>query len=338
MNTQNGLSANPAKQTVILFVTHRGLDWDARVGVFLWLIVYGFTQLYRKGFSLCFDFVPAGCRVSPQALLKFQPDIVVHLDTGRVHNKATHDYDHHPPDQNTVPDFDCTPDVLWVDYPEELTKYPWLEDLRYVTRLVDTGRFIYTRTQEDYELQKVLNQDLVEANVTELKLVDSLEPLRNMVNLSYNMLCPDYDMMMTGLINLFAWHESLRPKTERTELANQAVVQTNNSVTFGTLPPTDIFCDDMRNHLRCNRQQYPWDVFFYCKPDDPKIGITCLTDKAKPYMDKLFVALREKYPYFSVPTELFLHARRFVIYIPLSQEDYPTIIEMAMSILGAKQT
>ncbi len=337
MNTQQRSEAKSMeKKTTLLLVVHRRPDWDALVGVFLWLVIHKITQLHEENLAVFFDFVPAGTRVSKEALTRFRPDLVVHLDTGRVHDKNSQDFDHHPENETVPPEFDSTAALLASDYTDELAEYPWLDDLIYASNLIDTGNQLVPRKASTNELRRELNESLRVSGEPELRVVDSLEQFRFMVNLFSNMIGPDYENLRAGLKLLFAWHESNRPKIERLELVENARVEVRNGVTVGILPETTISCDKIRNYLRVNRQ-YAWDVFLYCNAQEPRISITCLKKWVYQYMDRIFLALKEKYPYLNVPTELFLHTNRFMISIILPAGCYPEVVALTTEMLGTSE-
>jgi hypothetical protein len=309
----------------IIMNLHMEADLDCLVGLFCFLLAYTLSPFDPR---ISYKFLQAGERYKGEVL---PGDLVVHIDTGRIFNPATFDFDHHMLDlRSTVSYLPSAARGIYDHFILNLQKFTWLAGLIQMTDEKDSGNKNRVRlTQEVLDTKERMTQELRDLNSfyrSDLRVVcarDNLELINTLFVDAPIELVPDRERILAGLVNLLSWHSRKvsRLSGEMNDFINRGRwVTSRNRLHFILLDERVLQRKKLRNAFRTQRH-YRENVDVYVFPDMTEgrsgdIGITCVIEERIDGMEELAERLRA----ISADTTesdrgVYLHEGRFTLYI-----------------------
>jgi len=206
----------------ILLILHERPDWDCIVASFLWLLANMVSLLDSR---VQIKFVPPGQRFSEPI---HDDDMVVHLDTGRLFNPDTNDFDHHLIGASTQ--LHSAAQAVWNNF-GVLLEFKWLSTLLQLTNEIDSGHRCSVRNPQLMEEKLDLNDKLRTANMmflSDWRIIDLRDNLQVLVNFFAQIprtRVSDNVKVYAGIALLFGWHHwKLTGRTETQQTIDHNLV------------------------------------------------------------------------------------------------------------------
>lgn len=320
----------PNEANRIIINMHRSPDLDCVVGLFCFLLACMISPFDKR---ILYNFLPAGERYKGEIL---PGDLVVHIDTGRIFNPATYDFDHHQLDhRSTVSYLPSAARGIFNHFRIELACYPWLELLIQMTDEKDSPKRNRAPMPERVlEAKNRMNEELRELNAefnTDMRVVcarDNLEIISLLFIDAPSDMVDDRNRILTGLVNLLSWHSRKQSRVSgdmNAFIDRGRRVINRHRLQFILLDEPVVSRKKLRNTLR-SQGHYRNNVDVYVFPDmsegrEGDVGITCVLEERIEGMEALAEELRVLSKNRAEQDNgVFLHHEKFCIYIKASAE------------------